>query len=438
MKEVSEVVKITPMSSGPEYKKIIKIDNVIAAGGLLTFKNENLDYFIDNPMDEKRVKVIHSESTKRGHASLTTTPQFFFECEGSRVLDLYGSTFPFGSFIMFSSRRIEVTPDRLIRPKNLPESSWESYKPLLKIYKEMWDDGVKDKARKILPLGFYSRGIMKFCAEDILDILNDAENEASPYEIGLIANEMANYFEKKAPLLFNAAKERNISLSYGHPNIFNNKKFRPIKNMDYWKGQNFDEIVDEFTSDTKIDWKNFAFELKDSLFVQKTLKGSIAVWNEVKRHRTILQTAESVYSATDRAYDELNSLKTGEKPEGIHITSGAGQEYIDAVHGALQEYENLKDRGVKPRDAIYVVPHCVNLNFNVTLNGFHLVDPFGFFGVRECSTADYEVRELATKLRQEVEEKIPELSDGLMGPKCKTGVCPERNSCGIVEKYKKE
>jgi hypothetical protein len=295
----------------------------------------------------------------------------------------------------------------------------------------MWQEDKKDIARKILPVGFYSRGFVKFSAEDLIYSLKETRGKSFPRELSIVSGKMCEGFKKAAPKLFDAAVNRESDLSYHHPNIFHNDKFYDFKKLNVFKSSCFDEVLADFKNS---DYYTLSGKMIDNVVVQAPLSGSIAVWNEVKRHRTILQKAESVYTAVNRAHGELNSLKKGETPEWIHIPPGCGNEYVDAVYESLCEYQNLKDRFGEAA-AIYVVPHCVKLKFNLTMNGYHLLHPFGFFGVRECSTADYEIRDIARKLHSEIEEKIPELK-GKIGPKCKTAVCPERQSCGFVERYR--
>jgi len=443
MKTASETLKVISLGAGPKYKTL-NIDDIVALSGLQTFRGGTLDDYIANgEVDKERIKTIHRESTRRGHASMTTTPSLFFEVEGSRMIDLYGSAFPFGSFIMFSSRRVKVTDDLLVRPDALNENSWRSYKGLLKEYESMWEGSSRDKARKVLPLGFYSHGLMKFSAEDIVHMKKETMETAVPKELSLMADKMGGIFKENAPLLYEAAMERKASLSYGNPNIFHENKlprFSSDKNVNIkiWKDAHLQQIVNEFKSNSPPgfdDWKKLSMNIMDMVYANAVLSGSIAVWNEVKRHRTIVQKAESVYDAVDRAFDEVNSLSKNETPRWIHIPPGKSESYVEAVHNSLAEYHRLADK-IEKRDAIYVVPHCVKIKFSLAMNGFHLVDPFGFLGIRSCTTSDYEVQELARKIKTEVIKQVPAL-EGLIGPKCKTGVCPERRPCGIVKMYSK-
>ena len=439
MKKVSESVKVVGLDAGPIYKNL-GIDDIVAISGLYTMKMGTLEDCASEGVDRKQVEVIHKESTKRGHASLTTTPAFFFELEGSRVIDLYGSTFPFGSYIIFSSRRIQVDDNRLIMPDGLPAGTGGSLKKVLGIYNRMWDADQKDQGRKVLPLGFYSRGFFKFSAEDLIAITRDARNPAMPLEIGLVSEGMNRFFEANAPSLFRTAMERESSLAYHHPNLFHEGRSREIEEgLDVWKSRHFDDYVREFKEKkrpTGDAWKQLAVNVLDLIMVRTGLTSSIAVWNELKRHRTAVQKVESVYLAADRAFDELNSLGKGEVPKWIHTPPSAGDDYLPAVLDMLGEYHGLCDRFEK-RDAVYLVPHSVKVTGAYVLNGFHLLDPFGLIGVRDCTTSDYEVQAIVRELSGEIVNQVPAL-DGLLGPKCKTGVCPERQSCGRVEKYKRD
>ncbi|MBR9681500.1 MAG: hypothetical protein GOV00_01740 [Candidatus Altiarchaeota archaeon] len=444
MKAVSEVLKVNLLSHGPTYKSL-GIDEIVAVSGLQTFKKGTLDTFIeDNPeIDKKRISQIHKQSTKRGHASMTTTPNFYFEAEGSRIIDHYGTTLPFGSYVFFSSRRIEVTEDTLVRPDNLPEKLWKSHKGLLSEYHKMWGQGKKDRARKLLPIGFYSHGIIKYSLEDILQIIEDSKKKHMPSEVKLLAERTAEAVKEKAPSLYEAAIERPVSLSYGHPDLFHKTHYRQFGDtegsLETWTSKHLEDEITNFKNQKVKDpeqWKEFALRANDMIMVNAVFPLSISIWNDIKRHRTTLQKVESIYFAMDRAFDELNSLNKGEVPEWIHIPPGCGEEYISVVHQALEEYQKLTD-SFDEKDAVYVAPQCVKVMTSVSMNGYHLLDPFGLFGVRLCTTADYSLSKAVKRVGEKIVEELPVLED-LIGPKCKTAFCPERVPCGVVERYKQQ
>lgn len=418
-----DALQVRLIDWGPEGGDL-GVDQIVAATGLLVFDKGNLADK-GGELKEKEVRGIHKESTRRGHASLTTTPAFFFEVDGSRLIDLYGSTFPFGSYLIASSRRMRIDKSDLIIPKALPAGARESMLPALRLYQDMWEKD-KDQARKVLPVGFHSHGFFKYSAEEIIYMLKEKGEPGMPRELGLMAGAMGKHLQDKAPMLYEAASDRP-PLFYHHPNIFHEKKWTDKEGVSVWHDGHLEEAL-------KADsWYEAYDRAIDRISARVVGSGSLAMWNELKRHRTALQRAESVYRAADRAFDELNSLGRGEKPEWVHVPPLAGEDYLPAVMELLETFQ--KHYPECGEEAVYLVPHCVKLKFAVTLNGYHLLHPFGLMGVRMCTTSDYEIRAWATRTAGQIEKEVS-LLEGCMGPKCKTGECPERKPCGMLERYR--
>lgn len=103
--------------------------------------------------------------------------------------------------------------------------------------------------------------------------------------------------------------------------------------------------------------------------------------------------------------------------------------YITAL--SFEFYERLMDHGVKKEDARYVLPGATTSNIVVTMNARELMH---FFGLRCCTRAQYEIRELADKMLDAVKEVAPMIFKDA-GPQCKQlGYCPEHKSCGKYPK----
>jgi thymidylate synthase ThyX len=121
--------------------------------------------------------------------------------------------------------------------------------------------------------------------------------------------------------------------------------------------------------------------------------------------------------------------------------TGLQSEIVNAYKEALAFYKKMVDGGVEKRDAIYVIPHAINLGIVMLLDGYHIFDPFGFVGIRTCSTTDHEVtaiaNAIANKVAKEAAREVPGV-ENLIGPKCKLGYCPEREFCGLVKKFVKD
>ena len=78
-------------------------------------------------------------------------------------------------------------------------------------------------------------------------------------------------------------------------------------------------------------------------------------------------------------------------------------------------------------DARFVLPNACNTKMICTMNARSLMN---FFTLRCCNRAQWEIRELATQMLQEVKAVAPHLFEKA-GPPCLRGACPEGTmSCG--------
>ena len=105
-----------------------------------------------------------------------------------------------------------------------------------------------------------------------------------------------------------------------------------------------------------------------------------------------------------------------------------------------QVMEDLQDAyrrlvGVVPReDARYLLPNAVETKLVCTMNARSL---YNFFRLRCCRRAQWEIRNLALKMREEVCKVAPSLFV-LAGPSCETeGICWEgKFSCGRAQEVR--
>ena len=88
-------------------------------------------------------------------------------------------------------------------------------------------------------------------------------------------------------------------------------------------------------------------------------------------------------------------------------------------------------------DARFVLPNACTTKMICTMNARSLLN---FFSHRCCNRAQWEIRELATQMLQEVKAVAPHLFEKA-GPPCLRGACPEgKMSCGqmaqVRERFK--
>jgi len=102
------------------------------------------------------------------------------------------------------------------------------------------------------------------------------------------------------------------------------------------------------------------------------------------------------------------------KPPRISENSEASKIFDEAVSKAYEAYVKLLDLRIPPEDARYVLPQAVTTKIVVTMNARELRH---FFGLRTCLKAQWEIRYVAWKMREEL-LKVHPLLFKWTGPRC--------------------
>lgn len=117
------------------------------------------------------------------------------------------------------------------------------------------------------------------------------------------------------------------------------------------------------------------------------------------------------------------------------LMNGGGWSPNGCLQDALRYYEqSLKDvtermrkLGVPEEDIRYLYPQGLKTNIVVTMNARELRH---FLGLRLCTRAQKEIRELAERMLECLKDECPELFKDI-GPQCEQlGYCPEEKGCG--------
>ena len=108
----------------------------------------------------------------------------------------------------------------------------------------------------------------------------------------------------------------------------------------------------------------------------------------------------------------------------------ASEEFDSLMEYIGELYERMIRAGIPEEDARYILPNACCTNIVVTMNARELIH---FCGLRRCTRAQWEIRELADEMAKLVIEVAPILGS-YMVPKCqRTGICTERKSCGKIK-----
>jgi len=88
-----------------------------------------------------------------------------------------------------------------------------------------------------------------------------------------------------------------------------------------------------------------------------------------------------------------------------------------------------------PEDARFVLPNAAETKLILTMNARELLH---FFSLRCCNRAQWEIRELATRMLAQVKEAAPNIFRK-SGPGCVSGPCPEGNfTCGRAKEVREK
>ena len=151
---------------------------------------------------------------------------------------------------------------------------------------------------------------------------------------------------------------------------------------------------------------------------------SRACSHQLVRHRIASYSQQSQRYVDMECFDYITPPSIEKDPEL--------KEGYDAVMRMLGTYYFTYSglRGIPGEDARYFLPNACCTDIVMTMNARELRH---FFGERCCTRAQWEIRDMAEKMLDEVKKVAPVLFEGV-GPKClRLGYCPEAKGCGMTK-----
>ena len=199
--------------------------------------------------------------------------------------------------------------------------------------------------------------------------------------------------------------------------------------------------------------RNFVGEYNENARVKILDSLSWRVWSEQKRHATLRQNVESIYSASERASRKMQELWPSikeayskhseespadlgnmiEKLEEIMVIDERMKNqpellvpYIYFTGKQLELFRKMTNSGISARDALYIVPKNIRVR---TLENYDLINLIDLeLPLRLCNTCEPERKASSWKKRDAIANVMPEL-DYLLYPKCSVGFCTEGVYC---------
>lgn len=172
--------------------------------------------------------------------------------------------------------------------------------------------------------------------------------------------------------------------------------------------------------------------------------------HQLVRHRLASFSQKSQRYVRANNYEYIIPPKIENNPKALEIYKNHMQQTIDAYNKLAeilieQEYEKLLDSGMDEKkarsvaekssieDARYVFANATETKLVMTMNARELLH---FFEVRCCQRAQWEIREMATKMLIEVKKVCPHIFKKA-GPGCIRGNCPEgKMTCGKIKEVR--
>ncbi|NJD99258.1 FAD-dependent thymidylate synthase [Thermococcus sp. LS1] len=145
--------------------------------------------------------------------------------------------------------------------------------------------------------------------------------------------------------------------------------------------------------------------------------------HQLVRHRIASYTQQSM------RYIKINPRDVEETfviPESVKRNPELYEKWKKLMRETIQLYEETYKAGIHQEDARFILPQAVRTKIVVTMN---LRELKHFLGLRACERAQWEIRDVAWKMLEEIaknEELRPIIRWAKLGPRCvQLGYCPE-------------
>jgi len=460
-------IKVRLLSYGPRtHLKLgggevsIEPDILIALEGIGTIKGVTLEEryrdLLSRGKDPREVALkLHEESTRRGHASLTTSLNIQIEINKcSRASSMVLVAPPFGSYLQESQRRKEVSREDFVIPRRIASDSnarkkfekaiGESYEA----YRLLIESGVDiEDARYILPLASATSLFASGSLDTFLGFIIDSErlqesSEVYPEELIMIGGKIKEIACEIAPMLTKARLSFKSNLpTYPYSNPYKSRDplmkeiLRKIGEVSEPKMLNFIALTADKGTISKVLKEpaeaSSLIPLLNTVFLEPL---SLVAYHQSIRHRTVPTAVESIYEAAARL------VKNPEKnliiPPKVNSSEKLSKIFRESARMLIECYQLLTESGIPKSDAIYLIPQAMKIYVIRSYNAFNLLWPQGYVAMRTCSYSQWEERKIAYQIWNSIAEANPEIGS-LMGERCKLlGYCPERKWCEIILKYR--
>jgi len=168
----------------------------------------------------------------------------------------------------------------------------------------------------------------------------------------------------------------------------------------------------EMGHESPIEHVNFTFAIEGV---------SRALSHQLVRHRIASYSQQSQRYVSEKAFDYIIPPSIANQPEAEEV-------FLRQMQIIQDSYNQMLAWGIPKEDARYLLPNACETKLVMTMNARSL---YNFFTKRLCMRAQWEIRQMAELMRNELLQVSP-LLFSRTGPVCeREGYCPEgKMSCG--------
>jgi len=215
--------------------------------------------------------------------------------------------------------------------------------------------------------------------------------------------------------LINYTKQPEMTVASAARTCFRNKSYESI--CEELKEEDIERIV------RTVIIKNHMSVLEHVIFTFSISGVSRVLTHQLVRHRI------ASYSQLSQQRTDSSGLEFTTPPE-IERNSELASEYKKTLRSCQELYKRLVRSGISRGSARYVLPSSFNTKIMTTMNARSL---FNLFAQRECQVEEWEFRQVARLMHDELMKVTPMIFK-YAGPPCQThGMCPEEKKgfeCG--------
>ncbi len=198
--------------------------------------------------------------------------------------------------------------------------------------------------------------------------------------------------------------------------------------ISYWDGWETGAFEKMRGSDVEMHLPRVLGYGHESILEHATLTFAIEGCSRVCSHQLVRHRLAS-YTQQSMRYIKINPQDVEETfviPESVKEKPELYEKWKKLMREAIELYEESYSAGIHQEDARFILPQAVRTKIVITMN---LRELKHFLGLRACERAQWEIREIAWKMLEEIaknDDLRPIIKWAKLGPRCiQIGYCPE-------------